>query len=51
MYYARGGVLRLIMMFMICKMRTSDQGDIFLLMDKLIGFDSENGARVLDNAK
>ena len=30
LYYARGGVLRLIMMFMIYKMRTSGQGDIFV---------------------
>ena len=29
-YYERGGFLRLIMMFMICKMRTSGQGDIFV---------------------
>lgn len=48
--YARGGLLRLIMKFVICKMSISDQGG--KLVDRnLMGFDSGNEARVLNNAR
>ena len=48
--YARDGVLGLIMMFGIYKMRVSGQKTSWLI-DKLIGFDNGDDARILNNTR